>query len=380
MFFGIMISFNTFCQTTRTSTTGGSLWFDGGTGWSAGVPISTSAVTFNNSATATILDTQSATITSFTAGNNSILTINSGGTLTVNGNFTTNNGTTINVYGNLVINGDLVVNNNLIWNVTGTVTITGNVNLGTNGNLTVSNTGTMNISGNVTATNNTNLVVDGAVTIGGNISVGNGSTISGTGTVAVSGTCTDGGSTFCATGPQPISLLFFKGSLEPNKISLSWSTASELNFDYFDLEKSSDGKNFNSISTIKGNGTTNENHDYSFNDEKPLIGKNYYRLKSVDFDGYTETFNVVMVDFDGSKSFSVWPNPSDGVSFTAETNFTPISRAYVAVYNTMGSEIAHFEVSGNSSTLNIPVKLESGVYYAKYISSDFTSTSRVLVK
>jgi hypothetical protein len=181
-------------------------------------------------------------------------------------------------------------------------------------------------------------------------------------------------------GGLPIELLFFKASKGLKKVSLSWATASELNFDYFDVEKSSDGTNFNSLARIKGNGTTNIRQDYSLEDEKPLVGKNYYRLKAVDFDGYTEYFNVVMVDFDGSKAFSVSPNPSDGVTFTTETNFKQENRAFVAIYSTIGSEIARFEVTGNKSSLALPVKLESGVYYAKYISSDFTSTVRVLVK
>jgi hypothetical protein len=159
-----------------------------------------------------------------------------------------------------------------------------------------------------------------------------------------------------------------------------WATASELNFDYFDIEKSSDGKTFQSIAKVNGHGTTNERKDYSLEDEKPYIGENYYRLKSVDYDGYTEYFNVVLVDFDGSKAFSILPNPSDGISFTAETNFIPENRAFVAIYSTLGSEIARYEVSGNKSMLTLPVKLESGVYFAKYITHDFTSVNRVLVK
>jgi len=164
------------------------------------------------------------------------------------------------------------------------------------------------------------------------------------------------------------------------KISLAWATASELNFDYFDIEKSSDGKNFQSIAKVSGHGTTNERNDYSLEDEKPYIGKNYYRLKSVDFDGYTESFNIVMVDFDGSKEFSITPNPSDGISITTETNFVPQTRAYISIYSTVGAEIAHFEVYGDKSELVLPVKLASGIYYAKYISGDFTASSRLVVR
>jgi hypothetical protein len=178
----------------------------------------------------------------------------------------------------------------------------------------------------------------------------------------------------------PIELLTFKASKRNNKVSLSWATASELNFDYFDIEKSADGKDFYSIGKVKGNGTANFRQDYALDDEKPLIGKNYYRLKSVDYDGYTEYFNVVLVDFDGSKGFSIFPNPSEGVSFSAETNFTPQSRAFVVIYTTLGAEVGRYEASGSTFMLTMPAKLESGVYYAKYISNDFTATNRLLVK
>jgi len=178
----------------------------------------------------------------------------------------------------------------------------------------------------------------------------------------------------------PVELAFFRASKGINKVSLSWATASELNFNYFEVEKSADGKTFQSIAKVNGHGTTNERHDYALDDEKPYIGKNYYRLKSVDFDGYTEYFNVLRVDFDGSKAFSITPNPSDGITFTAETNFVPDTKAYVAIYSTLGAEIGRYEVSGNKSILTLPVKLESGVYYAKYFSLDFTATNRVLVK
>jgi hypothetical protein len=178
----------------------------------------------------------------------------------------------------------------------------------------------------------------------------------------------------------PIELLSFKASAGLIKISISWATASELNFDYFDIEKSSDGKNFQSIAKVSGHGTTNERNDYSLEDEKPYIGKNYYRLKSVDFDGYTEYFNIMLVNFDGSKGFSIAPNPSDGVSFTTETNFVPQTRAYISVYTTVGAEIAHFEVYGDKSEVVLPVKLASGIYYAKYISGDFTATNRLVVR
>ena len=294
-------------------------------------------------------------------------TITISNNVTITGNFPISGGpgSVLSVTGNstLSVSGDLgdPVNNGVQYNVAaaGDKIIVGGTLYGKNNNAF---TGSGSISG-------------------GTLDVKNGSTCGTPCPVSGGFSNCASGDGFCTTyGVLPIELLFFNGSKGLNKISLSWATASELNFDYFDVEKSADGSNFYSISKVVGHGTTSTRQDYYFYDEKPLSGKNYYRLKSVDFDGYTEYFNVVMVDFDGSRAFSIAPNPSDGVTFITETNFVPESRSFIAIYSTLGSEIARFEVLGNSSTLRMPVKLESGLYYAKFISSDFTSVSRVLVK
>jgi hypothetical protein len=182
------------------------------------------------------------------------------------------------------------------------------------------------------------------------------------------------------TYPLPIELLSFKASKGITNVKLSWATASELNFHYFEVERSTDGVNFSAIGRITGNGTTNVRQDYSFEDEKPLIGKNYYQLKAVDFDGYTERFQVVMVDYDGKKSFSVYPNPSDGLTLHTETNFVPIKNSFVAIYTSTGAEVGRYIIESDVAELTMPVPLQSGWYYAKFISSEYTSVARILVK
>lgn len=304
-------------------------------------------------------------------------------------------GTVIEVYGELLIDkADVVIYANLRVRNGGLITINKKLSLGNsptdptacNFNVIIDGGGKID----VTTTGTDRLNICGSPIMKG---AGSCNTCGGTN----SGTCAYIPNTpYCEptggfTGPLgyskdgfdaslPVELISFNAYKRNAKISLSWATSSELNFDYFDIEKSSDGKNFYSIAKVKGFGTTNLRQDYALDDEKPLIGKNYYRLKSIDYDGYTEYFTVVMVEFDGSKGFSIFPNPSEGVSFTAETNFTPQSRAFVVIYTTLGAEVGRYEVSGSNFVLTMPAKLESGVYYAKYISNDFTATNRILVK
>lgn len=110
--------------------------------------------------------------------------------------------------------------------------------------------------------------------------------------------------------PLPVTLVGFYAELfEDQNVMVNWSTASELNNDFFTLEKSRNGRDFVKLDEIAGNGTTNLQNDYSFIDPSPYLGLSYYRLSQTDFDGTTEVFPVESVLFDGNKRFIVSPNP-----------------------------------------------------------------------
>jgi hypothetical protein len=83
----------------------------------------------------------------------------------------------------------------------------------------------------------------------------------------------------------PIELVEFNVKSNQKSAVLSWTTASERDNATFNIEQSTNGKDFQTISQVKGNGTTNAVHDYSFEHRDPSVGVNYYRLKQVDFNG-----------------------------------------------------------------------------------------------
>ena len=83
----------------------------------------------------------------------------------------------------------------------------------------------------------------------------------------------------------PVSLTSFTGTNAGDYVKLNWNTVSEHQNSHFDILRSADGKIFHSIATVKGNGTSNQQHTYSYTDFSPLTGINYYQLKQVDIDG-----------------------------------------------------------------------------------------------
>jgi hypothetical protein len=179
--------------------------------------------------------------------------------------------------------------------------------------------------------------------------------------------------------PLPVTLSSFKGRQVQDYVELKWATASELNFDFFSVEKSLDGIDFFEIGKVKGNGTTQQMHQYSLQDTKALIGKNYYRLKSVDLDGYEEYFTILMVDFFSSKHFFVSPNPSTGDYVQVSVNFFLEDNSSVKIYGSNGLLVGTYLITSPDSTIYFASPLVPGVYFAKLSSSHYSEVIRLLV-
>lgn len=110
----------------------------------------------------------------------------------------------------------------------------------------------------------------------------------------------------------PIELLHFQAkATKTNQAQLSWATASEQNNSYFLIERSLDGKQFEVIGKVEGAGTTLEQKDYSFIDETPFEGVNYYRLQQIDFDGAFEYTDIEAVHINSKdETLSIFPIPT----------------------------------------------------------------------
>lgn len=128
-----------------------------------------------------------------------------------------------------------------------------------------------------------------------------------------------GGALFLGTtdeinSPLPIELVSFSVAKFSNGVRLKWMTASELNNDFFDIQRSVRGEEFESIFRVAGQGTTKLYTQYEYEDELAPPGNSYYRLKQVDFDGATSFSNVRMVVLDNNK-FDVYPTVSENGRF-----------------------------------------------------------------
>jgi hypothetical protein len=108
----------------------------------------------------------------------------------------------------------------------------------------------------------------------------------------------------------PIELGKFELYRLPHGINLKWTTFSELESDYFQIERSANGLDFQNVGTIAASGNSQTEKGYSYLDRKPSSGNNYYRLKLVDYNGKFSYSELKRVNFDGDIPLMVVPNPA----------------------------------------------------------------------
>jgi hypothetical protein len=109
--------------------------------------------------------------------------------------------------------------------------------------------------------------------------------------------------------PLPIKLFSFTANTNDNSVEIEWITSSEINNDYFTVERSNNGSEWEAINKIKGAGNSNTTLKYFDIDNQPLPGISYYRLKQTDFNGDYSYSEITMVNFKQKDEIVIYPNP-----------------------------------------------------------------------
>lgn len=162
----------------------------------------------------------------------------------------------------------------------------------------------------------------------------------------------------------PLHLLSFIGKAFDNKVQLKWQTAQEQNTHKFEIERSTNLRNYLTIGSKNATGNSTSTTDYSYTDNSPLKGTNFYRLKMFDSDGSLTFSKVVAISINNAtKRLTVYPNPtSDLIQLQA---FGENERATLQITNVSGKIVKQEVVSLNGFTaLSIDIKpLQAGKYF-----------------
>lgn len=150
-----------------------------------------------------------------------------------------------------------------------------------------------------------------------------------------------------SSSPLPIHLLSFDANVTKEGVMTSWVTATEINNDYFVVERSHNGIEFSKVDIVEGAGNSSVSLSYSLLDKNPGIGIVYYRLKQVDYDGKFSYSDVVAVKIKNNLTgVSIFPNPA---SQSIQVQFESFGiSSTLQVLDIVGKEVIHKEVSGKT--------------------------------
>ena len=183
----------------------------------------------------------------------------------------------------------------------------------------------------------------------------------------------------------PVELISFTATTNGREVILNWSTATELNNQGFEIQRSTEEKQFFPIGFVNGHGTITEPQNYSFADKYLDNGKYFYRLKQIDYDGIFENSDVVEVEWRTFSSYLLEQNYPNPFNPTTTIGFGVQNKSIVriTVLNAIGEEVAillneeiepgYHQVEFNAA--NLP----SGIYFYRLQAGSFVQTRKMIL-
>lgn len=177
----------------------------------------------------------------------------------------------------------------------------------------------------------------------------------------------------CAT-VLPVDWLSFTAERVGKTSLLDWETASEVNNDYFSVERLNENGYYVVLGIVDGNGTTSQANQYTFTDEAPISGTNYYRIRQVDFNGQYSYSVIRTVEFTDDPTFNAFTS-FDGTLHYTQTGNT--GETTISVYSGDGRLVSSIRSDLSSGLLETP--RASGVYFIRFENAEGTIVVKQLI-
>ncbi|MCO6501026.1 MAG: T9SS type A sorting domain-containing protein [Vicingus serpentipes] len=180
----------------------------------------------------------------------------------------------------------------------------------------------------------------------------------------------------------PIELLAFEAKPINQDVGLYWITATEINNDYFTIERSQDAINWEKVLNVNGAGNSNQTITYNGLDKNPYSGTSYYRLKQTDFDGKFAYSHIVAVNFTVAKGgISIYPNPAkNSFEFVYSENANELILEIRDVQGRIVLEESYINLEKNISVKVDASQLATGVYNVLFRSEKDIVNQKLILK
>jgi len=176
----------------------------------------------------------------------------------------------------------------------------------------------------------------------------------------------------------PVKLNSFTVQKANNSAQLDWSTDQELNSSYFSIERSADGRKWNSILRVNAAGNSSTVKNYRAFDNTPLNGINYYRLKQFDVDGKFEYSIVKSVSFSKNYSISIAPNPAkDFINISTTKNQGTVLNIQLV---DVSGKVLKAVLSADNRIKIATSGIAKGLYFIKIKDENTVQTQRVIIE
>jgi len=193
--------------------------------------------------------------------------------------------------------------------------------------------------------------------------------------IPFTGTAPDRGYAEFGSGALPIKLIDFTVRETNGKNLLQWNTATEVNSNYFDIERSGDAQTYHVIGRVNASGFSQTEVKYNFTDASPLKGMNYYRLVMVDKDATQEYSKIVSISSRENSSLTItYVDLSSGTNTaTINVNSTQAQSANLSIIDVSGRTILNTSIQLQQGVNTISKKIPtipSGIYYVKLFTAN----------
>ena len=179
-----------------------------------------------------------------------------------------------------------------------------------------------------------------------------------------------------SASPLPVELLSFSADRCDQKVCLNWKTATEINSQRFDVERSADGLNWTKITELKAAGNSQRVLNYFTLDSEPLIGIGYYRINMIDLDETSKYSQTKAIEFKNGNQVQIYPNPSDvSIEIKNCENYN-----IVFIDDLSGRRVFTKEINSADVSLELSA-LQGGAYFVtlKNLATGLQFTSKIIV-
>jgi hypothetical protein len=182
----------------------------------------------------------------------------------------------------------------------------------------------------------------------------------------------------------PIELMSFDAVAKTDVVDITWVTASEKNNDFFTVERSKNGIDFETLKTIKGAENSTSMKNYFVVDNNPLAGLSYYRLKQTDLDGKYTYSEIRSVNFENETKFemTVFPNPiQENNSVFVSINSSKNDKIALTITDIAGQVLAEkdLKLENSSATIEVKHSFHPGIYFVKVVNHDGEAVFKKLI-